>query len=104
MIKAGSGTATTTANDVPEVFWHEVQWQIPVKSGSASARYRTLPQEQPPSIFAMPFSRVHAGTSLADFQLRGNRRIQGHTIFASNGGRRSGASNSTTQRSGSNFT
>jgi hypothetical protein len=100
------GSRRQAENDVPVIFWQDLQWQTPAKIGSASALYRTLPQEQPPSIFAMFFLPLFDGTSLADFRPAwpSHFPIAGHTIFASNGGSKSGASNSRTQRSGSNFT
>jgi len=45
---AGVGTATTTENDDPVSFWHDVQWHTPWKIGSASPLYRTFPHMQPP--------------------------------------------------------
>ena len=36
-VSAGEGIATTMENDVPVIFWQDLQWQIPAKMGSASA-------------------------------------------------------------------
>ena len=50
------GTTTMAAKALPLARWQSRQWQFSIVTGSASALYRTAPQEQSPeSVCPMPF-------------------------------------------------
>src|ERR1700730_6537150 len=52
-------TGIETRNAVPVEVWQSVQWQICVRSGSASPSILMAPHEHPPSIFMTLFLLFH---------------------------------------------
>src|ERR1700687_4629524 len=55
ILNVAPGTGIETRNAVPVEVWQSVQWQICVRSGSASPSILMAPQAHPPSIFMTLF-------------------------------------------------